>query len=447
MAKTKAIQNFSGWPGGLLVLLALMVQPLAAEEPQGPSSKPAVDYLIVVTGGELLAGAYPDGHTHFLTRTLRPLGLHCVGSITVDDRPADIKETLRYATGRAKLVIVTGGLGPTDNDVTRQTLSEFTGIALREQPDVLQEIEQRLKISRDQLRPNLRRQTEVPVRGTYLKSQNGTAVGLVFETSDAVIVALPGPPRELQPMVRDQLVPYLSRRFGTRTPGCSLTVRFVGLGQSQISHVLHEHCSLPAGVILSTQFEGRRVDFNFALPNDTPHDRARLDELRQRIVAIPELAASIYATDETSLEELVGKRLAAHDWTLTVAEVGSAGGLAAALDGVDNAPGILAGAYVAPTEEHLCRLLRVADDDWSRGKAGLQRLDLLATAAAESTSSPWAIVVGEVQEGKDGRFVEVVVRPPDGRLERLHLGLRARGELTRADLTTQLLDQLRRRLR
>jgi hypothetical protein len=89
----------------------------------------------------------------------------------------------------------------------------------------------------------------------------------------------------------------------------------------------------------------------------------------------------------------------------------------------------------------------VADDDWSRGKAGLQRLDLLAAAAAESTSSPWAIVVGEVQQGKDGRFVEVVVRQPDGRLERLRLGLRGRGELTRDDLTTQLLDQLRRRLR
>jgi nicotinamide-nucleotide amidase len=447
MPKPKTLQNLLSWLGGLALLLALLVQSLAAQEPQRAPSKPALDYMIVVTGGELLAGVYPDGHTHFLTRTLRPLGLHCVGSITVDDRPADIKETLRYATRRAKLVIVTGGLGPTDNDVTRQTLSEFTGIALREQPDVLQAIERRLKISRDQLRPNLRRQTEIPQRGTYLKSQNGTAVGLVFESPDAVIVALPGPPRELQPMVRDQLVPYLSRQFGTRTPGCSLTVRFVGLGQSQISHVLHEHFSLPADVILSTQFEGIRVDFNFALPDDTPNDQARLAELKQKILAIPELAASIYATDETSLEELVGKRLAARDWTLTVAEVGSAGGLAAALDGVDNAPGILAGAYVAPTEEHLCRLLRVADDDWSRGKAGLQRLDLLASAAAEATSSDWAIAVGEAQQGQDGRFVEVVIRQPDSRLERLQLGLRGRGELMRAHLTTQLLDQLRRRLR
>ena len=115
----------------------------------------------------------------------------------------------------------------------------------------------------------------MPVQGTYLKNANGTAVGLVFETPDRVIVALPGPPRELQPMVRDELVPYLSRRFGTRPPGASLTLRFVGLGQSQIDQTLKDHVPLPADITTSSQFEGGRVDFTFSLPGDTPEDRAR----------------------------------------------------------------------------------------------------------------------------------------------------------------------------
>ncbi|MHC4328906.1 MAG: molybdopterin-binding protein, partial [Planctomycetota bacterium] len=75
-------------------------------------------YMIVVTGGELLSGVYPDGHTYFITQTLRPLGLQCVGSMSVDDKREDLKEALRYAAGKAPLVIVTGGLGPTPNDVT-----------------------------------------------------------------------------------------------------------------------------------------------------------------------------------------------------------------------------------------------------------------------------------------------------------------------------------------
>ena len=91
--------------------LLLAQPPTAGAEPVQPARQP-VDYLIIVTGGELLMGTYADTHTHFLTRTLRPLGLRCVGSMSVDDRKADIKDALRFAAGKADLVIVTGGPWP-----------------------------------------------------------------------------------------------------------------------------------------------------------------------------------------------------------------------------------------------------------------------------------------------------------------------------------------------
>ncbi|HUT95533.1 MAG TPA: molybdopterin-binding protein [Thermoguttaceae bacterium] len=410
------------------------------------SARPPVDYRIVVTGGELLSGAYPDGHTYFLTRTLRPLGLRCVGSMSVDDRKDAIQEALRFAAGKAALVIVTGGLGPTDNDVTRETLSEFTGIALEEHPDVLAAMERRFGLSRDQIRPNLRRQTHVPTRGTYLDNPNGTAVGLVFEAAEAVIVALPGPPRELQAMVRAKLVPYLSRRFGTRLPGCSLTLRFVGLGQSQIDQTLQDHVPLPPDVTLSSQFEGGRVDFTFSLPDDTPQDRARLEELKQKI--LEHLGDYVYAAAETSLEEHVVGLLEARKATLALAEVASGGSLAAGLNDAVGADGVLAGAYVAPTEEKLRRLLHVADEPWAQSTSGAQTAELLAKAAAEATGSQWAVAVGEARQEQGGaRYVEVVVRLPDGRLDGRRVGLRGDGELARFRLTTQLLDELRRKLR
>ena len=117
-------------PIAVLVSLALAIPSLAAPS-QAPQAPPATHYAIVVTGSELLAGAYADGHTHFLTRTLRPLGLECVGSICVDDKRPDLQAALGFAAGRAPLVIVTGGLGPTDNDITREALSAFTGIELK----------------------------------------------------------------------------------------------------------------------------------------------------------------------------------------------------------------------------------------------------------------------------------------------------------------------------
>jgi nicotinamide-nucleotide amidase len=407
--------------------------------------------MIVVTGGELLSGAYPDGHTHFLTRTLRPLGLQCAGSMTVDDKLPDIEEALRFAAAKVPLVIVTGGLGPTDNDVTRQALSRFTGIALQEHPDVLKEMARRFRVAPEELRANLRRQTQVPVGGAYLKNSEGTAVGLVFESAPgarpgAVIVALPGPPRELQAMVRDELVPYLSRRFGTRLPGRSLTLRFVGVGQSQIDQTLKDRVPLPPDITVSSQFEGSRVDFTFSLPSDTPKDRARLRELEQKIMA--HLGEYIYADDETSLEEHIVKRLEARGVTLALAEAGSGGSLTAALSDAEGAERVLAGAYVAATDERVRRLLGVSEDDWRGAASHAQRAERLAGAAAGATASQWAIAVGQTWKDENGAdCVMVAFRLPDGRVETQQLRLRGSGEMARANLSTQIEDLLRRRLK
>ena len=419
---------------------------LSATAGAADATQPPVDYMIVVTGSELLAGVYPDTHTHFLTRTLTPLNLHCVGSISVDDKPADIKEALRFGLSKTPLVIVTGGLGPTDDDVTRETLADFAGIPLQEQEEVLAAMERRFQLPRDKIRANLRRQTRVPSRGTYLKSVFGTAVGLVYELPKAVIVALPGPPRELQPMVREELVPYLNRRLGTRLAACTLMLRFVGVGQSQIDHTFKEHVPLAPDITVTSQFAEGRVDFEFALPADTPENRARLAELKQQIQ--PHLGDYIYADDDTTLEQRVVRLLESRGVKLVLAEAGSGGCLATGLDGVEGAPRVLAGAYVAPTEEQLRRLLQVPDDKWDALPTGPPRIECLAAAAAEATGSPWAVAIGDVQQADGGgRAVEVVFQQPDGRVERQRLALRGTGELARTSLATQLLDALRRRLR
>ena len=435
----------SGWWRWCWLSL-LLLRPLAAGAAPAESSEQPVDYMIVVTGGELLSGTYADAHTHFLTRTLLPLGLRCVGSMSVDDKPADIKEALRFARRKATLVIVTGGLGPTRNDITRATLSDFTGIALRAHPDVLKEMQRRFKVSREQLRANLRRQADVPSRGTYLKNPNGTAVGLVFELADSVIVALPGPPRELQPMVRDELVPYLNRRFGSRLPGRSLTLRFVGIGQSRIGQTLQDHAPLPPDMTLTSQFRNGRVDFSFSLPDDTPQARARLDEFKQKVVQ--HLGDYVYADDETSLEQHIVKLLESRGATLTLAEAGSGGRLAAGLSAAGGARRVLAGAYVAPEEEKLRRLLRVPQATWTGSTSSAERAKLLAAAAADLTASQWAFAVGEAQQDKTGeRYLVVVFKPPHGPMESQRVRLRGDDESARARLTTQLLDHLRRRLR
>jgi nicotinamide-nucleotide amidase len=416
-----------------------------AEDPVASSPRETVDYMIVVTGAELLSGAYPDGHTFFLTRTLYPLGYHCVGSMTVDDRSGDIREALRYAESRVPLVIVTGGLGPTDNDITRETLEEFTGIPLAEQNEVVAAMEKRFRTTRDQLRPNLRKQARVPVSGTYLKSSQGTAVGLVFEKDQHVIVSLPGPPRELQPMVRDELVPYLSRRFGTHTPGCSITLRFVGLGQSQIDQTLDDKVHLPADVIVTSQFDGGgRVDFGFQLRTDTPENRGRLDSIKQKVVG--ELGGYIYADDPAvTLEDRIVQRMETRHVRIALAEVGSGGSLIASLSASAAAGRIRPEAYVATSNDELHRLLACPDDAWRNAKDSEEQAVLLAARVSEMTRCDCVVAVGEVENRDNAPSVAVVVQTPGGTTLKLRMAA-APGDPSRARLVTAIWDQLRKQL-
>lgn len=443
-----AYSILSLWALGLSPALLLVVAPCSpAAQIAQPEPDTGIAFMIVVTGGELLTGAYPDSHTHFLTRTLRPLGLHCAGSITVDDQGPAITQALRFAASQAQLILVTGGLGPTTNDVTRQSLADFSGIALRESPDVLQTLVQRTGKPAPELPANLRRQAMVPSQGGFLPNANGTAAGLLFDSGNQVIVALPGPPRELEPMVRNELLPRLERRFGVHSPGCSLLARFAGIGQSGIDQILKQHALLPDDIIVQSQFEGRRVDFTFLLPHDRPEDRARLEQLKAGLIL--HLGDFIYAFDNTSLEQLLLANLQKAEITLALAEVATGGALAASLAGENAAPQVIPGAFSAPTEAALARILHLPGPEWAQAASAVDRLELLASAARRDTGSQCALVVGAPVPGQapEEQSVPIALQREGAAVELLQLPFRGPVYLARSGLLTQLLGELRKRFR
>lgn len=417
-----------------LVLLR-MIGSAPAAETAAPAEPP--EYFIVVTGGELLDGTLPDGHTHFLARTLQPLGMRCGGSLLVDDQRAEMLQALRFATNRAPLVLVTGGLGPTPNDITRETLSEFTGIPLRESEAAVAELERRFRQPRDQLRANLRRQCLVPERGDLLPNPHGTAVGLIFDLGPGrAVVALPGPPRELQPMVREQLIPWLRRHYPVHPPGAALTLRFVGLGQSQIAQTLKDKVGVPPEVIVTSLFEGSRVDFTFHLRGREAADFERLHRLAAEVRR--HLGEYCYAEGETSLEEVVLRELRRRGARLTVAEVATGGSLAAALNNAPSAPEVMQGSFAAPSERQLADLL--ASRSWMEAAAAEVRVRALVESAAEHGGTSWAVAVGEFQNEEGTRRVHVAFKTDRDITSR---------RLTAADrtgLVTAILDHQRRLL-
>lgn len=430
---------------GLLVVGVATILPalgLATESPRDPVRPLPAEYVLVVTGSELLDGSIGDAHTPFIARTLRPLGLRCVRSIVVEDTGEDLRSALREATGRARLVLTTGGLGPTANDLTRDALAAFTGVRLREDPTVVEDLAQRFGQPAEQLRRNLRQQALVPVSGGYLPNERGTAVGLIYETAEATLIALPGPPRELQPMVTEHLVPWLRTRLGLPEKGASVTLRFVGIGQSAIAAALGQQIPLPAGTVTASRFEGSRVDFTFSLPEDTPAARNQLEELSAHVAR--HLARYLYATNQISLEEVAWHRLAAQGDSLILAEA-QGPHLAAAFARARLPKSARITSVSSSTEQGLRAILNLQDAVLDHHSDPAQRVKALGEAARRSATADWVLVVGESALTDEGRgTVWAALGYPDGTWETWRLTTQESPETGRPGLVNMVLDRLRR---
>jgi nicotinamide-nucleotide amidase len=264
-------------------------------------------------------------------------------------------------------------------------------------------------------------------------------VGLVFDLAPGALIALPGPPRELQPMVREQVLPWLRQRYGVREPGASLTLRFVGVGQSQIDQTIQERVKLPPEVIVTSLFEGSRVDFTFSLPGHTERDFERLRQLAAEVRR--HLGEFCYAEGEITLEEVVLRAVQNRGARLTLAEVASGGALAAALSSAPAAADVVRGSFVAPAEDQLAGLLEAR---LTPGEVGSEtRVRALADAAAQHGGTRWAVVVGGAHGDAGERQVWLAFKTGDNvQTRRLTAG--EPSTAGRAGLVTSVLDQLRR---
>lgn len=399
-------------------------------------------YAIVVTGGELLRGVYADGHTQFITSTLEPLGAKCVSAVCVGDTADDLEDALAFSFQHANLVLVTGGLGPTDDDVTRMTLSAFSGIELAENPEVVNEMLRRYGASsKDSLRANMRRQAMTPTKGRYMPNPYGSAVGLIFDDGERVIASMPGPPRELQPMVKEQLLPFLAERFGIKTIGTSLMMRFINIGESQIDETMHKYLTLPKELMVSSLFEMGRVDLTFSLPGDSEQDRQTLKQLETELLA--HIGDSMYSDKGATLEECVVALLKQNNVSLVTAEVGSGGAVSASLSRPDDAASVYSGGYVAPSDDVMALMVGVDHLNKDTHEALSKQI---AEEIRKRAGSKWGLYISEIHQEENRRFVWLALATDDGTLDGGQIEVSGHGQYAQDRLVNYALDYLRRRL-
>jgi nicotinamide-nucleotide amidase len=284
--------------------------------------KPFATAEIVAVGSELLGAVRLDTNSLYLAERLGALGIVLRAKAVVGDDRRDLTAILSEALSRADLVVCTGGLGPTDDDLTREVAASVLGLALVEDPAITAQLERRFA-SRGLRMPEVnRRQAMVPAGAIVLDNPLGTAPGLYMESGDKAVVLLPGPPRELQPMFERCASGILSARGGTeRLHRASLFV--AGRGESHVEETaqpIYARWTAETPPIETTILAAPgQVELHLLLRSSDPAAAGeRLARARDELSSA--LGADVFSTDGRSMEEVVGALLLERGLTIAAAE-------------------------------------------------------------------------------------------------------------------------------
>src|SRR5438552_3757659 len=201
--------------------------------------------VVLNTGTELLLGDVHDAHLAFIAREIFPLGLRIEERRTVPDGQA-IRNTLAELFSRTEILFVTGGLGPTTDDITREIVANVIGLEMHQNPQLLVSLRRRLAARGIKWTSRIARQADVPVGAQILPNENGSASGLYLKAnikrhiSSPHLFALPGPPRELQPMFRTSVLPILHSIVRVPLPVERRLYRIAGVGESLVEETIGE---------------------------------------------------------------------------------------------------------------------------------------------------------------------------------------------------------------
>ncbi|MCS7078678.1 MAG: competence/damage-inducible protein A [Chloracidobacterium sp.] len=364
---------------------------------------------IIAIGSELLTPFRSDTNSLWLTAELNALGIAVRRKTVVGDDEPFLEETLRDALRNSPIVITTGGLGPTEDDITRKVVARVTQRPLVLQPELLERIRRQFADRGLTMPANNERQALIPRDAEPLRNEYGTAPGLILEEGDRLLVVLPGPPREMRPM----FTAYVRPRLECRAGGVRLrtrTLRVAGMGESQVDSLIapiYTRYTNPTTTIL---FNNTEVELHFTAkaPSDAEAD-ALLDKLVGQVEEA--LGANVFSHRGETLEQVIGLRLTVKGYTIATAESCTGGLLAKRLTDVPGSSKYFIEGVVAYANEAKTRLLGVP-------------AELIATHGAVSAEVAEAMAAGVKARAQTTIGVGVTgIAGPDGGTDEKPVGL------------------------
>lgn len=281
---------------------------------------------IIAIGSELLTPSKFDTNSLWLTERLNELGIQVQLKSIVGDDDQCLVESLRHAMQRSQIIITTGGLGPTEDDRTRQCAARALGRSLHFDEALLERIRDRFAHANYQMPEKNRSQAFLIDGAEVLPNPNGTAVGMWLELAGKFMVILPGPPRELEPMFIDSVLPRLRPKAGQVSVRRRI-LRVSGMGESYLDELIAPIYTQYQNPQTATLFNKTEIEIQLTAEAATSQEADQLnDELALRIAE--KLGLALFATHGEKMEEVVGRLLANDQKTVSVAE-SCTGGLVA----------------------------------------------------------------------------------------------------------------------
>ena len=339
---------------------------------------------ILVVGSELLLGQIVDTNSAFIARELAGAGVDLYYKTTVGDNLGRLEAAVRQALGRAEIVITTGGIGPTLDDITREAVAAATDRELVFSPHLMAQIEAFFAARGFKLSPSNHRQAYIPAGAIPVENPVGTAPAFIVEAGPGCVITLPGVPREMQHLFRTRVMPYLRDRYKMEGEIRLRVLKTVGLGESRIGEAIADFMEKGQNPTVGTLAHLGQVDVRIAAKGGDGDEAARLiapveAEIRQRLGDV------VFGADADTLESQIAARLAAGRVRVAVAELGSAGSVTERLAsgvGATFATGVILGdamdamrlgADLAALPDAASRAGRLAEAvrDWSGVQWGL----------------------------------------------------------------------------
>lgn len=315
---------------------------------------------VVAVGTELLLGDIANTNAQVIGRELARIGVDCHVHVAVGDNIERIAEAISGALERADAVILTGGIGPTQDDVTREAIARATSDSLIEDPNLAMDLRAKFsRLGRPMAKINLR-QAERPSRASSLPNPIGTAPGVLSELNGKAIYAIPGVPSEMVAMLHASVLPDLARRAGATSVIVTRVVRVGGLTESAVAEALGPTWDRLVQGNVTVAFLAGGGEVRVRLTAKATSEAAaavRLDAVEEEVRRV--LGVAVVGGGDETVEIVVGRLLAARGWTLACAESVTGGSVAARITDVPGASATFRGGVVAYATEVKPSLLDV----------------------------------------------------------------------------------------